>query len=77
MLRPPLETAQLNLDPLGWSLVVVGRACGAAEVSVFEWVGVAAEGDDFGVVDEPVDHGGGDDFVAEDFRRRGRMVCWR
>ena len=25
------------------------------------------EGDDFGVVDEPVDHGGGDDVVAEDF----------
>jgi len=35
-------------------LVVVGRVCGAAEVSVFEPVGVAAEGDDFGVVDEPV-----------------------
>ena len=27
----------------------------------------AAEGDDFGVVDEPVDHGGGGDLVAEDF----------
>jgi hypothetical protein len=40
---------------------------GSAEVSVFEPVGVAAEGDDFGVVDEPVDHGGGDDLVAEDF----------
>jgi hypothetical protein len=39
----------------------------AAEVSVFEPVGVAAEGDDFGVVDESVDHGGGDDVVAEDF----------
>ena len=39
----------------------------AAEVAVFEPVGVAFEGDDFGVVDEPVDHGGGDDVVAEDF----------
>jgi hypothetical protein len=37
------------------------------EVSVLESVGVASEGDDFGVVDEPVDHGGGDDLVAEDF----------
>jgi hypothetical protein len=36
-------------------------------VSVCEPVGVVAEGDDFGVVDEPVDHGGGDYFVAEDF----------
>jgi hypothetical protein len=48
-------------------LVVVGRAGYAAEVSVFEPVGVAAEGDDFGVVDESVDHGCGDDFVTEDF----------
>ena len=48
-------------------MVVVGRAGYTAEVSVFESVGVAAEGDDFGVVDEPVDHGGCDDFVAEDF----------
>jgi hypothetical protein len=28
-------------------------------------VGVASEGDDFGVVDEPVDHGGGDNPVSE------------
>src|SRR5512133_2006745 len=32
-----------------------------------ESVGVASEGDDFGVVDEAVDHGFGDDLVAEDF----------
>ena len=38
----------------------------AAEVAVFESVAVAFEGDDFGVVDEAVDHGGGDDVVAED-----------
>ena len=36
-----------------------------AQVSVFEPVGVAFEGDDLGVVDEPVDHGGGDHVVAE------------
>jgi hypothetical protein len=36
-------------------------------VAVFVSVAVAFEGDDFGVVDEPVDHGGGDDVVAEDF----------
>ena len=38
----------------------------AAEVSVFEAVAIALEGDDFGVVDEAVDHGGGDHVVAED-----------
>jgi len=45
--------------------LVVG--CGdAAEVSVFESVGVSFDGDDVGVVDEAVDHGGGDGVVAED-----------
>lgn len=34
---------------------------------VFEPVAVAYESDDFGVMDEPVDHGDGDDLVAEDF----------
>ena len=38
----------------------------AAEVAVLEPVAVSLEGEDFGVVDEPVDHGGGDDVVAED-----------
>jgi len=38
----------------------------ASEVAVFEAVAVAFEGEDFGVVDESVDHGGGGDFVAED-----------
>jgi hypothetical protein len=39
----------------------------AAEISVFEPVEVALEGDDFfGVVDEPVDHRGGHHVVAED-----------
>jgi hypothetical protein len=40
--------------------------CGdSAEVSVLEPVAVAFEGDNVGVVDESVDHGGGDDIVAE------------
>jgi hypothetical protein len=38
---------------------------GAGEVAVAQAVAVAFEGDDLGVVDEAVDHGGGDDVVAE------------
>jgi hypothetical protein len=38
----------------------------AAEVFVFEPVAVSFESDDVGVVDEAVDHGGGDGVVAED-----------
>jgi hypothetical protein len=41
-------------------------AVGTRPRSVFESVAVAFEGDDFGVVDEAVDHGGGYDVVAED-----------
>ncbi len=48
-------------------MVVSGGRGDAAEVSVFEPVGVAFEGDDVGVVDEAVDHGGGDDVVSEHF----------
>ena len=48
-------------------LLFVGGGCGdAAEVAVLEPVAVAFEGDDLGVVDEAVDHGGGDYVVAED-----------
>ena len=57
---------QVKIDPLGWSWFVGGGRGDAAEVAVFEPVAVAFEGDDFGVVDEAVDHGGGDDVVAED-----------
>jgi hypothetical protein len=49
----------------GCSVVAGGGRGDAAEVSVFEAVAVSFEGDDFGVVDEAVDHGGGD-VVAED-----------
>ena len=45
---------------------LVGGRGDAAEVSVLEPVGVAAQVDDLGVVDEAVDHRGGDDVVAED-----------
>src|SRR4051794_35725239 len=41
-------------------------AWGAREVAVFEAVAIALEREDLGVVDEPVDHCGGDDVVAED-----------
>jgi len=47
-------------------LVSGGGWWSAAEVSVAESVAVAFEGDDFGVVDKPVDHGCGHDVVAED-----------
>ena len=48
-----------------WSrCVVVGRP---PEVAVFESVAVAFEADDVGVVDEPVDHRGGDDGISEHF----------
>jgi hypothetical protein len=36
-------------------------------------VGVAVEGEDFGVVDESVDHGCGDDVVGEGFAPSIRM----
>ena len=58
---------QVKIDHLpGVSLGFVGRGGGdAAEVSIFESVAVAFKGDDFGVVAQSVDHGGGDDVVAE------------
>ena len=44
-----------------------GFGAGAGvEVFAAQAVAVAFEGEDFGVVDEPVDHGGGDGVVAED-----------
>jgi hypothetical protein len=49
----------------------------AAEVLVLEPVGVALEVEDLGVVDEPVDHGGGDDVVAEGFAPARGTACSR
>ena len=47
---------------------------GSGEVAVFEAVAVAFEGEDFGVVDEPVDHRGGGDLVAEDLAPRAERL---
>jgi hypothetical protein len=53
----PGHPPALGLDP-GWSW---------PEVAVFETVAVGLETDEFGVVDEPVDHRDGGHVVAEDF----------
>ena len=61
---------RLNIDPSPLVLPCLAWFCGgrgdAAEVAVFEPVAVSLQGDDVGVVDEAVDHGGGDGVVAED-----------
>jgi hypothetical protein len=59
----------------GLSWLVVGRGGDPAEVVVFESVGVAFEGDDVDVVDESVDHRGGDGVVSEDFAPSGRTLA--
>jgi hypothetical protein len=46
----------------------------AAEVAVLQAVAVALEGEDFGVVDEPVDHRDGDGVVAEDLAPGGEWL---
>jgi hypothetical protein len=46
----------------------------AAEVSVSEPMAVAFEGDEIGVMDEPVDHGGGNDVVAEYLSHRPKAL---
>ena len=70
---------RVNFDPPGgWlSVAGLGGRGDAAEVFVFEPVGVSFQADDFGVVDEPVDHGGCHDVVAEDFAPAIRRACWR
>jgi hypothetical protein len=65
--RKLISYRQVKFDQFGVHSESAVSAGAPAEVSVLEPVGVASEGDDFGVVDEPVDHGGGDDIVAEDF----------
>src|SRR6266436_6287198 len=58
------------LTPVSWFCLCLAWFCGgrgnAAEVAVFKPVAVSFQGDDIGVVDEPIDHGGGDGVVAED-----------
>ncbi len=60
--RPKTDTAPCRVGGL-FGVVVGGDP---PEVAVFESVAVAFEGDDFGVVDEAVDHGVGDDGLAAD-----------
>ena len=45
--------------------LVKPRLRGTVQVAVLEAVAAAFEGDDLGVVNEPVDHGGSSDLVAE------------
>src|SRR5215472_16389340 len=67
--------AAVENEPFWWlSCSVVGRFRDAAEVVVLEPVAVAFEGDDVGVVDEAVDHGGGDGVVAEDFAPAAELL---
>ena len=58
----------LKVRPLRcWSLCRVLGSGGwqRVDAAVLESVGAAFEGEDVGVVDDPVDHRGGDDLVAE------------
>jgi hypothetical protein len=63
----------LKVDPFGYLVVCLFfGGCGswnATEVAVFESVTVAFEGDDFGVVDEAVDHGCGQAVAGSVFPR--------
>ena len=77
---PPLALSRPEAEPerprrAARAGSVFGRRSG--EVAVFEAVAVAFEGEDLGVVDEPVDHRGGGDFVAEDLAPSRRTACWR
>lgn len=51
--------------------LVLGAFAGEGQFRVLEPVAVAFERDDFGVVDDAVDHGGGDGVVAEDVAPSG------
>src|SRR5256885_1876916 len=56
----------------------VGGACGAGvEVLAAQPVAVAFEAEDFGVVDQPVDHRGGGHVVAEDLSPRAERLVGR
>ena len=61
------------MTPILLHSFVVGNSAG---VAVLESVGVAFEGDDVGVVDEPVDRRGGEDLVAEDLPAIGGGRAW-
>src|SRR6202040_2486182 len=68
---------RLKVDPLlvdRSSVFGSGRGRDAAEIAVFESVAVSFEGDDFGMVDEAVDHGCGDDVVTEHFAPAAELL---
>jgi hypothetical protein len=75
----------LKIDPLtvvlcleyGVTCLVFGAAAGgdSAKVAVTKSVGITFERDNFGVVDQSVDHCRGHHVVAEDFAPIARMVC--
>lgn len=58
---------RLKSDPPTSLAVVVLSFGEAAEVWLFEAIGVSPDGHHLCVVDEAVDHGGGHDVAAEDF----------
>lgn len=66
MSRLPLRTPSTSVDP-GLVCRVLGSDAGeTVDPSAAESVTGAFEGEDAGVVDDSVDHCGGDDLVAED-----------
>ena len=69
-----LTPLALVLSCLAWFCCGRGNA---AEISVFEPVAVSFQGDDVGVVDEAVDHGGGDGVVAEDLAPAAERLVGR
>jgi hypothetical protein len=59
----------LKIHPSGWflvHLVSAGDTRAKEFASASRAVGVAGERDDFGMMNEAVDHRGGDDVVGED-----------
>ena len=66
----------MKVDQLVWLSWFFGGGRGdAAEVSVFESVGVAADVDDVAVLDEPVDHGGGTMSSPKTSPQRPKGLC--
>jgi hypothetical protein len=68
------EVEQCRRGAAGWGSVFDRRA---GQISVFEAVVVASEGEDLGGVDEQVDHCGGGDFVARDLASGAERLSGR
>ena len=67
---------RIETDPPCARFVLVVAVLGEEFSAGAGAVGVAGEGEDLGVVDEPVDHGGGDHVVAEDLAPAAERLCW-